>query len=155
MRGRTAEELWNQIRVGDMSKKKIVTPCTDPGARSRFTCPLPASLQLLTLGWGTAEERVREGLGEEGDREGVGVVGEAEEEGDVAMGVEGEDLLLGRGKEEARCSRRRRRWRRVEERSRASALRPEADRLARRALAWLVEPFRGAAPPGGASSGQG
>lgn len=60
---------------------------------------------------GTAEERVRErkGVGEEGDREGVEVVGEEEEEGEVAVGVGGEDWLLGRGKEEARCSRRRRR----------------------------------------------
>ncbi len=50
-------------------------------------------------------------MGEEGDREGVGVVGEEEEEEEeeeVAVGVGEEDWLLGRGKEEARCSRRRR-----------------------------------------------
>lgn len=41
------------------------------------------------------------------EREGVWVVGEEEEE-EVAVRVEEEDWLLGRGKEEARCSRRRR-----------------------------------------------
>ena len=46
-------------------------------------------------------------MGEEGDREGAGVVGEEEEE-EVAVGVGEEDSLLGKGKEEARCSRRRR-----------------------------------------------
>lgn len=46
-------------------------------------------------------------MGEEGDRDGVGVLGEDEEE-EVAVGVGDEDWLLGRGKEEARCSRRRR-----------------------------------------------
>lgn len=49
-----------------------------------------------------------EGVGEEGDREGVGVLGEEEEEEEVAGGVGEEDCLLGKGKEEARCSRRRR-----------------------------------------------
>lgn len=67
-------------------------------------------LQALRLR--TAEERVRElkGVGEEGDREGVRVVGEEEEdEEEEEAGGEGEeDWLLGRGKEEARCSRRRR-----------------------------------------------
>lgn len=51
-----------------------------------------------------------------------------------------DDWLLDR--EEARCSRSRRRRRRAEERSRASALRPDADRLARRAFAWLEETVR-------------
>lgn len=109
-------------------------------------------LELQPLGLRTAEGGLRElrGVGEEGDREGVGVVGEAEEEGEVALGVEGVDRLLGRGKEEARCSRRRRRCRRVEERSRASVLRPEADRLASRAFAWLEEAVReGIAPSWG------
>lgn len=46
-------------------------------------------------------------MGEEGDREEVGVVGEEEEE-EVAVGEGEGDWLLGRGKEEARCSRRRR-----------------------------------------------
>lgn len=101
-------------------------------------------MQLL-LGLRTPGEKLK-GVGEEGDKDGVGVVGEEEEEG-VAVGVGEEDWLLGRDKEEARCSRRRRCWRRVEERSRASALRPEADRLARRALAWLEEAVReGIAP---------
>lgn len=77
-------------------------------------------------------------MGEEGDGDGVGVVGEEEDEGV-------EDWLLGR--DEARCSRRRRRWRRAEDRSKASAVRPEADRLARRVFAWLEETVReGAAP---------
>lgn len=66
-------------------------------------------LQALRLR--PAEERLRElkGVGEEGDREGVEVVGEEEEEEEgVAGGVGEEDWLLGRGKEEVRCSRRRR-----------------------------------------------
>lgn len=130
-----------------------------PGVRSLFTGSLPPSLQLLRLelsrlrppGLTTTEERVWgfEGVGEEGDREGAGVVGEEEEE-EVAVGVGEEDSLLGKGKEEARCSRRRRWWRRVEERSRASALKPEADRLASRAFAWLGEAVReGIAPSWG------
>lgn len=87
--------------------------------RSLFTALPPPSLQLLrielsrlqALRLRTAEERVRElkGVGEEGDREGVRVVGEEEEdEEEEAGGVGEEDWLLGRGKEEARCSRRRR-----------------------------------------------
>lgn len=89
-----------------------------PGVRSVFTGSLPPFLQLLRLelsrlqplGLRTAEERVREfeGVGEEGDREGVGVLREEEEEEEVAGGVGEEDCLLGKGKEEARCSRRRR-----------------------------------------------
>lgn len=79
------------------------------------------------------------GVGEEGEREGVGVVGEEEE---VAGGVGEEDWLLCRGREGARCSRRRRWCRRAEERSRASAFRPEADRLASRAFARLGEAVR-------------
>ena len=77
---------------------------------------LPPSLQLLRLGLSrlrllgltTIEEKVKElrGAGDDGDRDGVGVVGEEEGE-EVEVGVEEEDWLLGR--EEARCSRRRRR----------------------------------------------
>lgn len=66
-------------------------------------------LQALRLR--TAEETARElkGVGEEGDREGVRVVGEeGEDEEEEAGGVGEEDWLLGGGKEEARCSRRRR-----------------------------------------------
>lgn len=76
-------------------------------------------------------DRGIEEVGEDGDTEGVGVaeVGEGEVEG----GEEEE------ANEEARCSRRKRCWRRVEERRRASAFRPEADRLASRAFAWLGE----------------
>lgn len=76
-------------------------------------------------------DRGIEEVGEDGDREGVGVaeVGEGEVEG-------GE---VEEANEEARCSWRKRCWRRVEERRRASAFRPEADRLASRAFAWLGE----------------
>lgn len=80
---------------------------------------LPPSLDLLRLelsrlrllGLRTPEEKAKEPkepkVGEEGDRDGVGVLGEDEEE-EVAVGVGEEDWLLGRGREEARCSRRRR-----------------------------------------------
>lgn len=104
-------------------------------------------LELQPLGLGAAGEREAKAVGEEGEREGVGVVGEEEEVGDEAVGVPGEDRLLGSGREDARCSRRRRRWRRVEERSSASALSPEADRLTSRALAWLEEGDRGGFAP--------
>ncbi|MEQ2199591.1 hypothetical protein XENOCAPTIV_004149 [Xenoophorus captivus] len=82
------------------------------------------------------EDKVKEprGVGEEGERDGVGVVGEEED-----VGVE--DRLLGR-EDDALCSRRRRRWRRAEDRSRASVHRPEADRFAKRAFAWLEETVR-------------
>lgn len=102
--------------------------------------------RLCLLGLATPDEKLKElrGVGEEGDRDGVGVVGEEEDE-EVVVGVEEEDWLLGR--EDARCSRRRRRWRRAEEKSKASAVRPEADRLARRAFAWLDETVKeGSAP---------
>lgn len=49
-----------------------------------------------------------DGEGEEGDKDGVGVVGEEEEEEEVAGGVGEEDWLPDGGREEARCSRRRR-----------------------------------------------
>lgn len=77
---------------------------------------LPPSLDLLRLelsrlrllGLRTPEEKAKEPkVGEEGDRDGVGVLGEDEEE-EVAVGVGEEDWLLGRGREDARCSRRRR-----------------------------------------------
>lgn len=102
----------------------------------------------------TVWERRRElaGVGEEGESEGVSVVGEEEEEdGEEAGGVGEGDWLLGSDREEeeeaARCSRRRRWRRRVEERSSASAVRPQADRLASRALAWLGEAVREATAP--------
>lgn len=88
--------------------------------RSLLTALRPPSLQLLrielsklqVLRLRTAEERVRafKGMGEEGEREGVRVVGEEdeEEEEEDAGGVGEGDWLLGGGKEEARCSRRRR-----------------------------------------------
>lgn len=87
--------------------------------RSLFTALPPPSLQLLrielsklqVLRFRTAEESVRafKGMGEEGEREGVRVVGEEEEDEDEeAGGVGEEDWLLDWGKEEARCSRRRR-----------------------------------------------
>lgn len=90
--------------------------------------------------WGTTL-RVVEMV--EGEVVEVGEVEEEEEEVVVEVVVELEERPLGRGREEARCcSRRRRCWRKVEERSRASALRLEADRLASRALAWLEEAVR-------------
>ena len=75
------------------------------------------------------EERLRavRGVGEEGDKDMVGDVGEVEE---VAVDCEeGRPLGRGSGVEEVRFSRRRRWCRKVEERSRASALRLVADRL--------------------------
>lgn len=81
--------------------------------RSFFTSWLLPSLQLSRLQplrFKAAEEWLRglRGVGEEGEREGVGVVGEEEDGEGVAGGVGEEDWLLCKGKEEARCSRRRR-----------------------------------------------
>lgn len=66
--------------------------------------------RLQVLRFKPIEERVREvkEVGEEGERERVGVVGEEVEEEEVVGGGGEDDWLLGRGKEEARCSRRRR-----------------------------------------------
>lgn len=96
--------------------------------------------------------RELEGVGDEGDTEGVSVGGEEEEEEgeeEEAGGVGEGDWLLGRDREAARCSWRRRWRRRVEESSRASAVRPQADRLASRAFAWLGEAVWVAAGPSG------
>lgn len=68
-------------------------------------------------------------MGEDGEREGVAEVGE----GVVEEG--GEE----RPREEARCSRRVWYWRKVEDRRRASAFRPDEDKLDSRAFAWLGE----------------
>lgn len=86
------------------------------------------SRRLLGL-WSVTAARDRE-VGEDGEREGVAEVGEEveEEEG-------GEE----RPREEARCSRRVWYWRKVEERRRASAFRPDEDKLVSRAFAWLGE----------------
>lgn len=92
--------------------------------------PLKPRLSRRLLGlWSVTAERDR-AVGEVGDREGVAEVGEGvvEEEG-------GED----RPREEARCSRRVWYWRKVEERRRASAFRPDEDKLVSRAFAWLGE----------------
>lgn len=112
--------------------------------RSRLQAP-----RLKTV-WEWTRELA--GVGEEGDREGVSVVGEEEDEDgeeEEAGGVGEGDWLLGSDREEAaaRCSRRRRWRRRVEESSSASAVRPQADRLASRALAWLGEAVRAATGP--------
>lgn len=90
--------------------------------------PLKPRLSRRLLGlWSVTAERDRE-VGEDGDREGVAEVGEGVEEG-------GEE----RPREEARCSRRVWYWRKVEERRRASAFRPDEDKLLSRAFAWLGE----------------
>lgn len=92
--------------------------------------PLKPRLSRRLLGlWSVTAERDRE-VGEDGDRDGVAEVGEEveEEEG-------GEE----RPREEARCSRRVWYWRKVEESRRASAFRPDEDKLASRAFAWLGE----------------
>lgn len=88
------------------------------------------------------------GLGEEGDGDGVGVgvLGEGEDD-ELAVAVGEGDWLPGSGREEARCSRRSRCWRRAEDSSRASALRPDAARLDRSAFAWLGDAEREGSVP--------
>lgn len=85
--------------------------------------------RLCWLDLTTPEEKVKEHgkFGEDGDKDVVGVLVE-------------DDWLLDR--DEACCSRSRRRRCKADERSKASVLRPDADRLARRAFAWLVETVR-------------
>lgn len=96
---------------------------------------LPANPRLSRrlLGFGSITAERDRAVGEVGDREGVAEVGE----GVVVVEVEegGEE----RPREEARCSRRVWYWRKVEDSRRASAFRPDEDKLVSRALAWLGE----------------
>lgn len=89
---------------------------------------LSSDLLLSYLCLIASEQRVTgpEGGGVEVNTVAVGVVGEKEEDED--------NLIPGGSEEKAFCSRSSWRCRRVEERSRASAVRPEADRLASSAL---------------------
>lgn len=88
----------------------------------------------MVEGFMTSEDRLREvrAEGEDGEEEEVGEVGD------------GGDRPLGMGRVEVLkfCSRSKRCCLRVEERSRASAERLDADRLANSALAWLDEAVR-------------
>lgn len=104
------------------------------GLRSFAAVSLPLNTRLSRrlLGFGSVTAGRGRAVGEVGDREGVAEGGEGvvvvEEDG-------GED----RPREEARCSRRVWYWRKVEDSRRASAFRPDDDRLVSRALAWLGE----------------